>query len=120
MAVKAGNLNRRIKLQAPTPTRNDHGETVEAWTTSATVWAKIIPKTAKEFFDSDKITSEVDGQFEIRHRTDIKPDWRIELDDTATSPATVRTFAVVGIINPFDGRRILLIMFRELPSGEPV
>jgi len=118
--VMAGRFNRRIFLQSPSPTKNIVGELLESWTDQAEVWAEIVPRKAKEFFESDKISSEVEGMFRIRHRTDVKPDWRIRMDDSATSPTTLRTFAIVGIINPLDGRRELHLLYRELPSGEPV
>lgn len=120
MVQRVGELNRRIVLQSPNPSRNAAGEVVENWTDEATVWAQIIPKSAREFYKSDKITSKADGFFRVRYRISVQPMWRIRMDDTATSPPTSRTFAIEGIVNPFDGRKELHIFYKELPSGEPV
>lgn len=120
MVQRVGELNRRIVLQSPNHSQNESGEIVEGWTDEATVWAQIVPKSAREFYKSDKITSKVDGFFRIRYRTGVEPMWRVRMDDTATSPVTARTFALVGVQRPLDGRKELHLMFVELPSGEPV
>lgn len=48
MAIRAGELNRRITLQAKTTTRDVDGAEIAAWSDVATVWAKVTPTFAKE------------------------------------------------------------------------
>ena len=110
--VMAGRLNRRVELQEEQSTRGTAGGIVEAFVTRATVWAEVMPMTGKEFNESDIVTSEVSLIIGIRYGTDVTALWRVKVG--------TRTFAILAVLNPRDGRRRLKLVCKELPSGEPV
>lgn len=41
--MNASSLTQRITLQQRTPTRDNHGQVVGAWSDVATVWASVVP-----------------------------------------------------------------------------
>lgn len=116
--MRAGSLNHRLVLESPAPTRESDGGMVEAYTTVATVWGSLDGVNGRETFDSGKIVSEATHKAYIRFRTDIKPTWRVSVSEG--TPAVVRRFAVVAVINARDGRKDLQLMLKEMPSGEAV
>lgn len=116
--MRAGRLNRRIILQSPGANRDGSGQDNVTWTTVATVWGAVEPVRGRESADAQKIVSEVDVKIIIRHRTDVLPSWRARLSDSATSPATTRTFRIIDVIKPRDGRSVIELMCEEYPLGE--
>jgi SPP1 family predicted phage head-tail adaptor len=48
MALPAGDMWTRVTIEAPTPTANEVGEPVLAWSTFATVWAAVDSLSARE------------------------------------------------------------------------
>lgn len=118
--IMAGKFNRRIELQAPTPTRGTAGGIVEGWTTQFTVYAAYDDTIGREVFDSGKFSGSVTARFRIRFRTGIKNSWRVKMDERSVSPPEIRTFKIQAITNPKDGRRELHLMVKENLGGEPV
>jgi SPP1 family predicted phage head-tail adaptor len=71
-AVGSGQLRHRVELQSQQQTQDaTTGEVTVAWVTYATVWAEIVPMSAREFIQSDANQSEVRGRIVIRYRDDV-------------------------------------------------
>lgn len=109
--MQAGRLNRRLTLLQPSISQGAMGNVQRAWTPAATVWCMKEPLQGREFFESQKTTSEVTTRFTIRYRDDIKATWKCEDEDGS--------YTVIAVINPDDENRMLQIMAKELTSGEP-
>lgn len=77
-----GALDRRITLQSRTVSVNDYGEGVEAFTTLATVWAKVdYPLTGSQEEQVEKIhLFQQRVEFTIRKRSDVLQVDRIVYD----------------------------------------
>lgn len=45
--IDPGQLKTRLVLQQPVETPDDQGGTVRTWTTFATVWAQVVPVSAR-------------------------------------------------------------------------
>jgi SPP1 family predicted phage head-tail adaptor len=73
-------LRHRIVIQTITLTPNDSGGQAEAWTTFATVWAKITPKNVKEINFAQRIEPRVDHEIAIRYIAGIDAKMRISFD----------------------------------------
>jgi SPP1 family predicted phage head-tail adaptor len=73
MAVRiaAGDLNRRIQLQARTEARDGAGNATNTWTTFATVWASIAPLSGLELERAKAFEASVSHRVSIRHRDDV-------------------------------------------------
>jgi len=84
--------NKRIVLQKPRVARTAQGGYTTTWSTVDTVWARILPVSAKESRETDKETMTISHTVSIRYRRDIRPTWRLNFK--------LRYFALVGITNP--------------------
>ena len=79
--VQVGNLDRRITIQEPVYTTNDHNEDeITDWSNVATVWASASQKQGSEVVDADRVTYYETTIFTIRHRTGLNVRMRIILD----------------------------------------
>lgn len=75
--LAAGKLRHRITLQTPQPSQDsngnwqaDNGEPLIEWETLGTVWAAILPLTARELIAAQSEHSKVTGKIVIRYRGD--------------------------------------------------
>ncbi|MEL7609496.1 MAG: phage head closure protein [Bacillota bacterium] len=93
--LRAGELNRRITLQAKTVTYVG-GFATEEWGDVATVWAKVITTGGGEFYAAQRQIAETTCLFCIRHRAGLTAKMRIMFDG--------RTFDILAI-NPVDGKK---------------
>lgn len=75
--MNPGKLNRRITIQQKTITRDAEGFPVEQWVDYATPWAGQKALSGREFFAAAAVNAENTVRYEIRYRTDIRPDMRI-------------------------------------------
>ena len=75
-------LSERISIVYNEPTRNNRGDIIDGSdTTRCTVWAKVLPISAKRYIDGAiELTNEISYRISIRYRPDIAPDdiilWR--------------------------------------------
>lgn len=69
--MRAGKLDRRIVIESFTTSQNGYGELIKSWSTLATVWAEVNPKSGREFFASNQRIAEFETVFRIRYRSDI-------------------------------------------------
>lgn len=68
MALRAGDLDRRITLQRAAAVQDPAtGERVESWATLATVWASRRRASARETLASAELSAEISDVFEIRY-----------------------------------------------------
>lgn len=85
--------NKQITFQKPARVPNDIGGFTTTWVSATdSIWARILPTSAKESREADKDTMTVSHTISIRYRRDIRPSWRIKYK--------LRYFAVVGMVNP--------------------
>lgn len=111
MTIKAGQLDRRLRLQRPVTAKNSFGEEVVSFVDVATVYAKLAtPVPGREDFSFDQHSAKQPVVFEIRYRTDLGPKWRVVYDGS--------TYEVedVGEIGRREGLR-LTAYARNVVSG---
>lgn len=78
MALEAGKLRHRIKIQAPGMSQDPvTGEMVQGWTDLASVWASVEPLSARDFIAAQSNQSEISARIVIRYRPGILPTMRI-------------------------------------------
>lgn len=85
--MNPGMLNRRIQIQAVTRTSDDQGGWTEGWATSATVWARREPLTAREEVEGAARDSSSTHQYTIRAGQTVTAAHRI-VDDIGTLEVT--------------------------------
>lgn len=76
--ITSGKLRHRITLQSKgTPTRDAMGGEVVTWADVATVWAEVRALSGRALIAAQQAQSEVIATITIRHRADVRPDWRV-------------------------------------------
>lgn len=80
MPLNAGQLDRRVTIQARAAGTDDRGQPNGAWGTVATVWAMPMPAKGREFFAASQMQAEGAMAWRIRYRTDVGAEMRV-LDD---------------------------------------
>lgn len=103
--MRAGELRHRVELQVRSLSQDDFGETVEAWTTQAIVWAAVEPLTGARYMAAKQANADVTGTVRIRYREGVAPTMRLLWG--------TRVLRIVSIINPDERSRELQILYKE-------
>lgn len=106
MAIKAGQLNKRITLQAKGKVPDDYGGVTVTWTDIATVWAALWAKSGIEKSLSMQETMTITHQIRIRYRSAFSQAWRIKFGN--------RFFNIISIKNPNEHGEMLDLMCKEV------
>ena len=69
--MQAGKMNCKLTFQSFTTTRDTNGEELKTWTDYATVSAQKMSKTGREFYNANKVNSEVNAVYKIRYNSAI-------------------------------------------------
>jgi len=78
MSCNVGNMNEKILILKEVSTRSAvNGSWTNTWTTLVTIWAARLEESSKESILKDKMTLDTNIRFQIRYRTDIKPNYRV-------------------------------------------
>jgi len=75
--IQAGNLDKRVRIQAVIETDDGGGGQTQAWTDVATVWASITPGFGREFTTARQLTPELSHVITIRYRSWVTAKHRI-------------------------------------------
>ena len=102
----SGELRHKIDIETFDETVNDFGEVKQSWKVFKTTWAKILPKTAKEFMSGDKETSALTHKVVVRYISGVLPNMRIKFKE--------RVFEVHAPINFEEKNEYLLILCKEI------
>lgn len=71
--MRAGDLNQRITIEQKTTVRNAVSELVATWATFCHAWAAKEQLSGRERFVGERLRTEVDTSWRIRHRAGIDP-----------------------------------------------
>lgn len=77
MAIAAGRLRHRVRIEQRTLSQNELGEVLEDWQEVATVWAAIEPLSGRELIAAQQVNSKVTARLVIRYRSDLLPEMRL-------------------------------------------
>ena len=101
-------LDKRVVFQKPTKTSNGMGGFTTTWSsvTNGTVWARLLPVSAKESRTTEKETMTISHTATIRYRRDIRPTYRVKFKK--------RYFAIVGMVNPEECNEWLDMNLQEV------
>lgn len=102
------NLDRRLKLFAPTTTQDNVGQFAKVFTEQAEVWAALNPMVSTERFEAEQLYGYSIVRWVIRHRTDINQKWRLESNN--------EEFDIIGIL--YNTRRHYMTIISKLRDNE--
>ncbi|GAA5124660.1 phage head closure protein [Luteolibacter yonseiensis] len=78
--MNPGKMDRRIRLQKRTFSRDTTGSNVETWADNAGVWAEDVKQGGGESVIADADRGQDTRQFRIRHRDMNAQDYRVSYD----------------------------------------
>lgn len=108
MTVRAGLLDRRVRLERRVEVVDESGQTIVQWAHLADVWARVEPLGGREGFGQEQWVATGDLRFTVRWRDDVDPLHRVVHEG--------RAYDVVSVAE--DGRReALLIVARGRAEG---
>ena len=102
----AGRLRHRLVFENESLSTDGQGGATRTWATRATVSGSIKPLRADERFYNEQLNHNGTHEVVIRYRTDIEASDRISYDS--------RYFQIVGIMNPNERDRQLVITCKEI------
>ena len=109
MTLRAGLLDRRVRLERRFEETDASGQSVVRWLPLAEVWARVEPLGGREAFGAKQFVATGDVRFTIRWRDDVTPLHRVVHDGIA--------YDVVSVAE--DGRReALLVVARGRTEGK--
>lgn len=73
MAVSAGELDRRIRIERNAPTRDSHGNDIDAWTLLTRPWARFMPGSAQERREAAEDRGTLTAIFRVRKTSLLWP-----------------------------------------------
>lgn len=100
--IDAGDLRRRVEIQANTPAANSLNQPIDSWATVATRWASIEPASGTRFTASEQTRTLTTHKVVIRYYPGLTPKYRIVYGS--------RVFNILQILNEgeFNVRHTLL------------
>jgi SPP1 family predicted phage head-tail adaptor len=112
-SVPVGKLDRKVTIQQPVYTTNDHNEDeITSWATVATVWASAEQRQGNEVIDADRLTYYETTIFTIRHRDDLNVRMRIIWGSTP--------YRIFSITEHKSSRKGFLSIASEVVDNETV
>ncbi len=106
----ASRANKRITIEQLAVTHDSLGDSVESWTTLATVWAIMEPKNSREANEQRQLQGRTVHKITIRYRADMNP------AQTGTRRRIAyggRLFNITGVINPEEDDEFLELTCEE-------
>lgn len=97
MALAAGKLRHRVRIEEFYSSLDSDGVMQEGWALWAVVWAAVEPLSAREFIQSAQVQSSVVARITIRYRPGLSHTMRIVHRDRIYNIAGVLPDAVSGL-----------------------
>lgn len=110
--MRAGELRQRIQLQTKTVTRNGFGEEVRAWTTLATLWARVETVSGAETIAQQQAAALLTHKITIRAYPALQPALRVSW----THDAVTRIFDVQAVLDD-NAHRQMQLLCSEVVNG---
>ena len=102
-----GEMQHRIAIEQKTRGASDSagGYVSETWATFCTCWAKIDPKSGREFIDAAQVVRRITHIVTVRARSGVTAAMRVNFGG--------RTMAIVGLREILEGGRWLELTCEE-------
>jgi SPP1 family predicted phage head-tail adaptor len=110
MPLRAGELDRRVKLERLFAETQPDGQVVEKYQEVARLWARVEPLGGREGFGQQQFVATGDVRFTIRWRDDVTPLERIVWDG--------REYDIVSVAE--EGRREGLLVVGKARAEDRV
>ena len=78
--MRAGRMDKRIIIQQVTETQDGYGDPADSWAAFKTVWAEVIFKPGREYFNGATDIATAPAIFRIRYLSGVTRKMRISYD----------------------------------------
>jgi SPP1 family predicted phage head-tail adaptor len=78
--VRAGTLNKRVRIEQRVEVDDDVGEPIPTWTLVTEVWGALEPTKGREFMTEAQLHAEGDGKIRIRYAAGVEEKMRAVID----------------------------------------
>lgn len=112
--MRAGQLNRMLRLQKVVMTSDSEGVSSEAWTDVAKIWAHISPAGAREIFNAAQTEVHITHQITIRWRPAVSDKMRF----LYVQPQGTRIFLIHTMLDADEAHRQLDCMAEEIVTTQ--
>lgn len=110
--MRAGQLNRRVRLQGRQTTVSADGFSIENWVDIATLWAGLEPVTAREVMQATQETEKITHQVTVRYRTGMSNQLRFRYGS--------RVFLIHTLLDTNESHRELICLCEESVMGQEI
>jgi SPP1 family predicted phage head-tail adaptor len=112
MALKAGQLNRRIQIQSQSTSQDSFGQPVTTWTTVLCTWARIDIQQSALIYSTAEFMSKVTYRITIRWQPTvvIAANQRVVYKDAITT----HTYEIQAVLNTKAANKEIVLMAYEL------
>ena len=108
--MRAGTLNRRVRLESRVETDDAAGEPIAAWTLFAEVWGALEPTRGREFVTEAQLHAVGDGRIRIRALAGVEEKMRAVVDG--------ELFDITNVADVKDAHKEMLLTYtRGLSDG---
>jgi SPP1 family predicted phage head-tail adaptor len=111
--MQSGKYRHQVILLRRSDNQTGSGQVKFDYVEVATVWARIMPITGREYFSAKQVQSEGQLKIAIRWRDDVDETWRVRhITDNSVSPPLYDEFDIKSppIADEKTGRRELMLM----------
>jgi SPP1 family predicted phage head-tail adaptor len=104
-------MRHRVRLEAPTGTRDAHGNPTNAFSLVAEVWASIEGLSGRELYQARQVEARATHTIRMRWVDGLSPTYRIVWNDPRGTP---RTFHVHHVGNPGEVSHEHVLLVEEV------
>jgi SPP1 family predicted phage head-tail adaptor len=113
--MQAGDLDLRITLETLVDGEDEYGEPVQEYQLFKKVWGKYKPLSGRDYWEAQKVNSELAGEITIRYLPTIQPTMRASFVQSGLK----RTFEIESYYH-IDKRWTVLRVKEVLGDEQPV
>lgn len=100
-----GKMNRYLQLQSETISRSS-GSVSGSWSTEKKIWGAMDPRTGKEGYQADRLTSVHEVNWIVRYDSSITPGKRFVDEDSVA-------YSILSVV-PYRGGRMYMSVKTEV------
>lgn len=105
MSYRGGELNKKVRIERFTTTKDPSGEDIKAWTTWKVRWMKVAPLTGSERYLAHQTQPELQYKVEMRYLDGMQAKDRLNYRGLLLDP--------INIIDREEGHTEMILMCKE-------
>jgi head-tail adaptor len=112
MAIRAGELDTRVRIEQRSTTQDAAGEPATTWTLVAERWASLERTPGSEVWASAQRNGRVPTVFRLRYLAGVLPSMRVVVGDT-------QVFDIKSVVRPSGRASDMLLVTDQIVEATP-